>query len=256
MHAMSLCSSGDNRAMEDDIRCLYTRLALHPEQEFGWGRGKENARRLGYDDEWLTRLPEAIWESSAAVGNPFSIGAIHPGEAVVDLGCGAGTDVCIAALLVGPSGQVVGVDVTPAMVEKARTNAALARFHNVEIIEADIAALPCPDSFADVVLSNGAINLSPRKTCVLKEALRVLKPGGRLYIADMTRDVAEPVPDSNPTEPSGSWANCVSGTVPSEHYLEMLLNAGFEHVAFVGVTGYRTSAETVGALFRAVKVGK
>ena len=106
--------------MEEDIQCLYTRLALHPEQEFGWGRGKENARRLGYDDEWLKRLPEVIWESSAAVGNPFSIGPIHPGETVIDLGCGAGTDVCIATRLVGPSGHVVGVDMTLAMVKKAR----------------------------------------------------------------------------------------------------------------------------------------
>jgi arsenite methyltransferase len=116
---MSNCSPDNNRAMEEDIRSLYTRLALHSEQEFGWGRGKENARGLGYDGEWLERLPEVIWESSAAVGNPFSIGPIRPGETVIDLGCGAGADVCVAALLVGPRGHVIGVDVTPAMVEKA-----------------------------------------------------------------------------------------------------------------------------------------
>jgi ubiquinone/menaquinone biosynthesis C-methylase UbiE len=160
----------------EQIRALYNDLALHPEKDFGWARGKENARALGYDKTWLERLPAAVWESSAAVGNPFAIGPIYPGETVIDLGCGAGADVCVTSLLVGPSGRVIGVDLTPAMVEKARANTRLAGFSNVEIIEADIADIPAPDAFADVVLSNGAINLSPHKPCVLKEAFRVLKP--------------------------------------------------------------------------------
>jgi len=247
------CFPDGNPAMDDQIRCLYTELALHPEQNFGWGRGKENARALGYDHDWLTRLPTAVWESSAAVGNPFAIGSVLPGETVIDLGCGAGADVCVAALLVGPSGRVIGADMTPAMVEKARANAALARFCNVEIIEADIANLPCSDGCADVVVSNGAINLSPRKACVLKESLRVLKPGGRLYVADMVRESVEPEQSGQSAEPSGSWANCVTGTLTPQCFQEMLLNAGFEQIEFLGVIGYRTSAETVGALFRATK---
>ena len=105
------------------IRALYSDLALHPEKDFGWGTGKANAQRLGYDATRLQGLPESIWESAAAVGNPFSLGPIRAGETVVDLGCGAGADACVAALLVGPRGRVVGVDMTPAMVEKARHNA-------------------------------------------------------------------------------------------------------------------------------------
>src|SRR5205823_6495168 len=102
-------------------------------------KGMENARLLGYDRGWLERLPAAVWESAAAVGNPFGLGPIHPGETVVDLGCGAGADVCVAALLVGRRGRVIGLDVTPAMVEKARANAKLAGLPNVEICEADMA---------------------------------------------------------------------------------------------------------------------
>ena len=108
-------------------------------------------------------LSKQVLQILAAVGNPFTIGVIHSGETVVDLGCGAGADVCVAALLVGSSGGIIGVDLTPAMVEKARANAALSGLSNVEIIEADIAELPLPDTCADVALSNGAINLSPHK---------------------------------------------------------------------------------------------
>jgi arsenite methyltransferase len=237
----------------EQIRALYDDLALHPEKDFGWGRGKENARALGYDKTWLERLPAAVWESSAAVGNPFGIGPIYPGETVIDLGCGAGADVCITSLLVGPSGRVIGVDLTPAMVEKARANTRLAGFSNVEIIEADIADFPAPDASADVVLSNGAINLSPHKPCVLKEAFRVLKPGGRFYCADVLRDVAESEPNLGTTAPSGSWANCAAGTVVAGCFLGMLSEAGFEKPALLGTTGYRTSPETIGAEFRARK---
>src|SRR5512135_904670 len=119
---------------------------MHPEKEFGWGKGEHNARALGYDVTWLEQLPTAVWESAAAVGNPFAIGPIHPGETVIDLGCSAGADVCVAALLVGPRGRVIGVDITPAMVEKARANAAQAGLHNVTIQEGDIAELPLPDA--------------------------------------------------------------------------------------------------------------
>lgn len=153
----------NDTAICEQVQQLYTELALHPEKGFAWGKGKENARALGYDETWLELLPEAVWESTAAVGNPFAIGSIDAGETVLDLGCGAGADVCVAALLVGPRGRVIGVDFTPAMVEKARANSKLAGLSNVTMHEADIANLPLPDAYVDVVISHGAINLSPHK---------------------------------------------------------------------------------------------
>jgi SAM-dependent methyltransferase len=243
----------DEPSREETICRLYTQLALHPASDFGWGKGIENARALGYNPAWLECLPAAVWESSAAVGNPFGLGPIHPGETVVDLGCGAGADVYVAALLVGRAGRVFGVDVTPAMVEKARVNAKLAGLTNVEICEADMTGLSCPDVCADVVISNGAINLAPRKACVLKEVFRVLKPGGRLYIADMVREAEPQQAQSTIGQSSGSWANCVMGTLTPSCFLQMLTEAGFAEATFVETTGYRTSVETVGATFRARK---
>jgi arsenite methyltransferase len=110
----------DNRSVDffEQIRALYNDLALHPEKDFGWGKGKENACYLGYNQNWLERFSASVWESAAAVGNPFSLGPIHPGETVLDFGCGAGADLCIAALLAGPTGRVIGFDLTPAMVKK------------------------------------------------------------------------------------------------------------------------------------------
>ena len=245
--------TSDEPSREETICRLYTELALHPAGDFGWGKGVENARALGYNPAWLERLPAAVWESSAAVGNPFGLGPIHPGETVVDLGCGAGADLCVAALLVGRRGRIIGVDVTHAMVEKARANAKLAGLTNVEICEADMTGLSWPDAYADVVISNGAINLSPRKACVLKEAFRVLKPGGRLYVADMVREAESPQAQSITGHSSGSWANCVTGTLTPSCFLQMVAEAGFAEATFIETTGYRTSAETVGATFRARK---
>jgi ubiquinone/menaquinone biosynthesis C-methylase UbiE len=156
--------------------------------------------------------------------------------------------------MAGPGGRVIGIDVTPEMIEKARVNAGLAGFGNVTFRESDMANLPLPDACARVVISNGAINLSPHKPCVVKHALRILKPGGRLYIADMVRETSR-TDIQNQAVPSKvspvAWASCVAGTVSPEGFTEFLRQAGFIDVEFVGTTGYRTSAETIGALFRA-----
>ncbi len=235
----------------EQVRLLYTELAQHPEKDFGWGKGKENARILGYAEEWLNRLPDTVWESAAAVGNPFSLGPLHTGETVVDVGCGAGADACVAALLVGKEGKVFGVDCTPAMVTKASENATACGLSQAVFHEAEMTELPLPDCTADVVISNGAVNLAEDKHAVLEEAFRVLRPGGRLQMADMVRNPSTEPPACCTGEES--WANCVSGTLNPDTFLSILAKAGFIDVELAGFTGYRTATNTIGALFKGVK---
>lgn len=230
-----------------EIRTLYTELALHPHKDFGWGKGKENARTLGYDERWLDQLPVVVWESAAAVGNPLSLGPIRLGETVVDLGCGAGADLCIAALIVGNQGRSIGTDITPAMVAKAKEAARRLGLNNVELHLADIAALPLEDATADIVISNGAINLSSHKPRVFKEVFRILRPGGRFQFADTVREGAVGASSC------GSWADCVSGTVEARRYLDMLEATGFCDAEMVSFTSYKTAPTTIGATFRARK---
>jgi len=250
-------SQYDNDCSAEDpleqVRLLYTELAQHPENDFGWGKGRENARTLGYADEWLNDLPHTVWESAAAVGNPFALGPIHAGETVVDIGCGAGADACVAALLVGKEGRVFGIDCTPAMVAKAVENATVSGFPQAVFLDAEVTVLPLPDCTADVVISNGAINLVADKYAVLGEVFRVLRPGGRLQIADMVRDPS--IRDSPGGTGEESWADCVSGTLEPDAFLSMLARAGFVDVEQSGFTGYRTAASTTGALFRAIRPG-
>jgi len=238
---------------EGQVRKLYAKLALYPEQDFGWMKGKGNAKNLGYGQKLLNQIPDVVWESAAAVGNPFSAGPVHFGETVVDLGCGAGADVCVAALMVGDTGKVIGIDVTPEMVEKARSNIALMGFTQAKVELGNFANLPLDENSVDVVISNGAINLSPKQSCVFQEILRVLKPNGRLYLADMIRvdtSASSPCHSDNNTD---SWANCVAGTLSRQCLEKLMKDAGFQDVTFIKTTGYHTAPETEGSIFRATK---
>jgi arsenite methyltransferase len=176
------------------IQAEYAEVALHPTKGFHFHTGRPLAQMLGYKEDWLAGLPEGAIESLAGTGNPFSLGLLHPGEHVVDVGCGAGIDSLIAARMVGPDGEVVGVDMTPAMLEKARRNAAEADVNNVIFREGYGEALPIDNDWADVVISNGVLNLFPDKLAGLQEMARVLKPGGRLQIGDIL--VQKAVPES------------------------------------------------------------
>jgi SAM-dependent methyltransferase len=186
------------QAVQDE----YAAVALHPEQGFHFHTGRPLARLLGYPDEWLAGIPKTSIESFAGTGNPFSLGELKPGQRVVDVGSGAGIDSLIAAKMVGPAGQVIGVDMTPAMLNKARRAAAEAELTNVEFREGYAETLPAPDGWADVVISNGVLNLMPDKAAALGEMARVLrspdprsgKPGGRLQIGDIL--VQKAVPES------------------------------------------------------------
>jgi len=175
------------------IQNEYAEVASCPWKGFHFHTGRFLADRLGYPADRVAALPDPVVESFAGVGNPFSWGDLAPGERVIDLGAGAGFDALLAAHMVGASGSVVGIDMTPAMLEKARANARLLGLSNIELREGLLEALPVADSSADVVISNGVINLCPDKATVLAEAYRVLEPGGRMQISDII--VGKAVPD-------------------------------------------------------------
>ena len=175
------------------IREEYSAVANEPERGFHFHTGRKLAGILGYHNEWLEAIPASAIESMAGTGNPFSLGELKSGEYVVDAGSGAGTDSLIAAQMVGPGGRVIGVDMTPEMISKAKNNALEAGMTNVEFREGYLESLPVPDSWADVVISNGVLNLVPDKEAALLEMYRVLKPGGRIQIADVT--IQNPVSD-------------------------------------------------------------
>jgi SAM-dependent methyltransferase len=176
------------------IRDEYAAVASDPDQGFHFHTGRPLARVLGYDEAWIESIPDGALASFAGTGNPFRVGALLPGEHVVDVGCGAGLDAMIAARMVGAEGRVVGVDMTPAMLAKARTSAAEAGIANLTVREGYAETLPVPDGWADVVISNGVLNLVPDKAASLREMARVLRPGGRLQIADIL--VQRAVPES------------------------------------------------------------
>ncbi len=167
------------------IREEYGAVANEPEKGFHFHTGRPLARMLGYDDEWLKGIPESSIESFAGTGNPFSLGEIRPGEWVVDVGCGAGIDSLVAAKKVGSGGKVIGVDMTDAMLNKARVASVEAGFKQVEFKKGYAESLPVEDGWADVVISNGVINLTPDKKATFREIARILKPNGRLQIGDI-----------------------------------------------------------------------
>jgi arsenite methyltransferase len=183
----------DTDLLRSAIQDEYTEVASCPMKGFHFHTGRFLADRLNYPSERVEALPDAAVESFAGVGNPFSWGDLHPGENVVDLGSGAGFDALLAAQMVGPDGHVIGVDMTPAMNEKAQRNADLLGLTNIEFREGYLESLPLDDASVDVVISNGVINLCPDKEAALTEAFRVIWPGGRMQISDIV--VAKTVSD-------------------------------------------------------------
>ena len=175
----------DVEELRQQIQTKYSEVALTPELGFHFHTGRPVAEMLDYDSELVDALPEGTVASFAGTGNPFSIGEITAGETVLDIGCGAGFDTLIAARKVGPTGKVIAIDMTTAMLEKAGAGAEEAGLHNIEFHESLAESLPVEDGSVDVVISNGVINLCPDKLTVMNEVHRVLKPGGRIQIADI-----------------------------------------------------------------------
>ena len=183
----------DVEFLKCEIKKTYARVSEEPAEDFIFPTGRAWALDLGYPADLLARVPESSAESFAGVANPFALGALAPGERVLDLGSGAGTDSLVAAQMVGPAGSVTGLDMTPEMLAKARAGAAAMGAANAEFVEGEAESLPFPDGSFDVVISNGVIDLIPDKDAVFSEIRRVLAPGGRIQIADVTiqRPVSE-----------------------------------------------------------------
>jgi SAM-dependent methyltransferase len=175
----------DVELLKSEIKKTYARVSQQPRGDFIFPTGRAWAEELDYPPE-LANVPESAVESFAGVANPFSLGRLASGERVLDLGSGAGTDSLVAAQMVGSEGRVTGIDMTPQMLAKARAAAAEMRLEQVEFVEGEAEQLPFPDGSFDVVISNGVIDLIPDKEAVFAQLFRVLAPGGRMQIADVT----------------------------------------------------------------------
>ena len=180
----------DTLRLRAEIKSIYSRVAADPSGEFHFHRGPEYAaQRLNYDATELSRIPRTVSESFAGVGNPHIIAPKALGATVVDIGSGAGTDLLLAALHVGPYGRAIGVDMTESMRDRARRGAQACGLGHVEVRDGDATALPVESESVDVVISNGVLNLVPDKMHAISEIRRVLKPGGRVQIADIVLGV-------------------------------------------------------------------
>lgn len=213
----------DEERLERAIKEMYTEVATNPGGEFHFLTGRPLAEALGYDSALLDRVPAGAVESFAGVGHYFDLAGLREGEVVVDLGSGSGADLFCAAALVGPSGRAIGIDMTPAQLAKARRLRDAAGIGGVELVEARIESVPLPDGIADCVVSNGVINLAPDKGAVFREAARLLRPGGRLALADIVS--GRPLVGRTRRN-TDLWAACIGGAIPRESYVEAVEAAG------------------------------
>lgn len=209
--------------LEAKVKAMYRQVAQEPGGDYHFELGESLALRVGYDADRLHRVPAGAVESFAGVGFFFDLADLTPSEAVADLGSGSGMDALYAAGYVGPTGRVVGIDFTIEQLEKARKLTAGAGADHVEFIEGRIEALPLPDASVDCVISNGVINLAPDKHAVFAEAARVLRPGGRLAIADIITE--KPLTEAIVCN-ADLWASCIGGAAEQESYLQAIESAG------------------------------
>jgi arsenite methyltransferase len=214
----------DRAVLEAHVRDMYRQVAREEEAELHFAVGRPLAQRLGYPDELLDAIPAEALASFAGVGYHLDLASLSPGDQVLDLGSGSGTDVFCAALQVGDSGRVVGVDFTDEQIDKATRLRDRDGFTQAEFVEASIDALLFEAGSFDVVISNGVINLSPVKHHVFAEAARVLRPGGRLAIADIVS--GRPLKERTRRNVE-LWAACIAGAIPRQSYLSALEAAGF-----------------------------
>ncbi|HEX6236570.1 MAG TPA: methyltransferase domain-containing protein [Acidimicrobiales bacterium] len=218
----------DPEALRAEVQVKYGEVATNPTGEYHFHTGRPLAERLGYPADILAALPDEAVASFAGVDNPFAAGPVPQGSRVVDLGSGGGFDCFVAAQIVGPDGEVVGVDMTPSMVERARRAARTIGAGNVTFREGILEDLPVDDGWADVVISNGVLNLVADKARVLAEAHRVLRPGGVLQVADIA--IGNPVPEAAKCDIE-LWTDCIAGGQSVDQWCELIAEAGFTGIA-------------------------
>lgn len=213
--------------LESRVKSMYKDVALNPEKTYHFEMGKALAERLGYPAAMLDKIPMGAIDSFAGVGYYFDLLNLRAGETVVDLGSGSGMDVFCAALQVGPSGKVIGIDMTDEQLEKSIMLSSEHVFPKVFFQKSYIESLPIESEVVDAVISNGVINLSAQKEEVFKEAARVLKPGGRLAIADIVTSVSLP---KNISCNATLWAACIGGAIPMNEYVDLIESVGLKVV--------------------------
>jgi SAM-dependent methyltransferase len=234
--ASSLVDAGE---LEAKVREMYGHVARDEVADLHFEVGRPVAEHLGYPAELLAAIPPEALASFAGVGHHLDLAGLAPGEAVLDLGSGSGTDVFCAAIAVGPAGRAVGVDFTPAQLAKANRLRERDGFAQASFVEARIDALPFDDGAFDAVISNGVINLSVVKDRVFAEAARVLRPGGRLALSDIVS--GRPLKERTRRN-TDLWAACIAGAIPRESYVEAIADAGLE-VQTVRRNDYRFISE-------------
>jgi arsenite methyltransferase len=232
---MTTTANLDTADLTERVKGMYREVALHPEHEFHFETGRPLAEHLGYPAAELDRIPAAAIDSFAGVGYFMDLAALEPGEVVLDLGSGSGTDAFLAAVAVGEGGRAIGVDMTDEQLAKARRLAAEAGIANAEFRQGQIEQPPVEDGSVDCVISNGVINLAPDKATVFAAAARALRPGGRLAIADIVS--AKQLPEGVTCD-AALWAACIGGAMQRDRYLETIKGAGFE-IADVRENDYR-----------------
>lgn len=231
----TLTTELDQNLVLNAVQEMYEDVASCPNKEFHFPTGRNSCLHLGYPEDELNAIPKSATESFAGVGYPFLADVIKPGDSVLDVGSGSGADVLVASIKTGIDGNVYGIDITPAMIKKARKNIAKSSFQNIQIIEGRADDIPLDSNSIDVVTSNGVINLVPDKEKAFSEIHRILKPGGRIQIADIV--LSKPVSEKSKSN-AQLWAECIVGAEPVEVYLELIRSAGFKNVSVIDRLDY------------------
>lgn len=226
----------------DAVKLMYTSVANQPEKTFHFPTGRRACEFVGYPDEQLEQIIPTALESFAGVGYPFASGVIKKGDIVLDIGAGAGTDILLAALLVGPEGKAYGLDMTKAMHEKLHMNKDKMGLDNVIPVSGNAEEIPLEDETVDVVTSNGVLNLVPDKEKAFAEIFRVMKPGGHIQISDIIINKNRSELDESRANPK-LWAECIVGAMEKEPYIKSFGDAGFTNVRTIDQLDYFSGSE-------------